>query len=315
MSQTTEPGFAQHPPGHAPDDADMAPPLEPRRPALFERRGVLGFAVAATLFPPILLATFAGIAVSEIWAQHPESDRLLFADGGGGILETVRLSLSFWRGAGTALVPTAGLLAFGSLFVWSAVLDAFRHDEPLRPRDVAAASVVHVGRLAAVYGIFLVLRAALVGITVYLIQAVAPAIARDGSERAQTLTAIGAGLVGLGLLELVRIVHDLASVVVVRHEAGLWTTLLTALGAFREGFFRLCARRLPYLVAALGLLASTSLAASAMWESKPALLGRAVLHAAALGGVVLLRAAWLHGLFAHVDRPPLTTQVDEPSDL
>lgn len=285
------------------------------RPSLFDRRGVLGFALAASLLPPIALAALSGIAVSEIWSQHPESDRLLFANGGGGILETVRLSVSFWRGAGIALVPTAGLLAFGSLFVWSAVLDAFCHDDRLRPRDVAASSVVHVGRLAALYGVFLLLRAGAIGVTVFLVQGIAPAITRDGSERSQTLGAIGAGVVGLALLELLRVLHDLASVAAVRHEASLLTTLISALGAFREGFFQLCARRLPYALGALSLLVGATLAASTLWESGTAIVGRALLHGAALAGVLVLRAAWLHGLFAHVERPPLTTQIDEPSDL
>lgn len=295
-------------------DAEEVGPLPPR-PSLFERRGVLGFALAATLLPPIVLAAVSGIAVSEIWSQHPESDRFLFVAGGGGILETARLSLPFWRGAGIALVPTAGLLAFGSLFVWSAVLDAFRDSDRRRPRDVAASAVVHVGPLAALYGIFLLLRGATLGIAVFLVQGIAPAVARDGTERAQTFAALGAALVGLGLLELVRVLHDLASVAAVRHGAPLLTTLITALGAFREGFFGLCARRLAFATGALLLLLGASLAASTLWEGQAAIVGRALLHGGALAGVLLLRAAWLHGLFAHVDRPPLTTQIDEPSDL
>jgi len=276
---------------------------------------VLAFAVGATLLPPVALSAIAGVAVSEIWSQHADSDRFLFSSGGAGLLETARLSVAFWRGAGLVAVPTAGLMAFASLFVWSAVLDAFCHDERLRPRDVASSSVVHVGRLAAVYGVFLLLRAATIWITIVLVQGVAPAVARDATERSQTLVAVAAGLAGLMLLELVRVLQDLTSVAAVRHEQSLVTTLITALGAFRDGFFALCARRAPFALASAALLVGATLGASAMWESAPAVLGRALCHGAALTGLLVLRAAWLRGLFAHLVRPPLTTQVDEAIDL
>jgi hypothetical protein len=284
-------------------------------PLLRDRPGIVCFAIGATLLPPIVLSSVTGLAVSELWSSHAESDRLLLVSGGAGLLETARLTLPFWRAAGVALVPSLALLTFGSLFVWSAALDAFRHDEPLRPRDVAASSVVHVGRLAALYGVFLVARAGVVGVTVLLVQGIAPALARDGSERTQSLVAYGAAAVGLCLLELVRIAHDLSTAATVRHDAPVITSIITALGAFRDRFARLLARRLPYVVAAALLIVLATLGAAPFWESGAALVLRAGLHQTALAGLVVLRLAWLRGLLDEVGERSLTTQVDEPSDL
>ena len=282
-------------------------------PTLWQRRGVLAGAVVATVAPAAGLAVVFGVSVSEVWAHHLLSDRLLFAGGGGRLVETVRLSLPFWRGVGTLALPTLAGLVFLSLFVWSAVLDSLCHGDRLRPRDVATSATLHVGNFAALYGIFLLARGAVALFTATLMTAVAPAVARDASERSKSFAVLAAALVGVVLLELLRLLHDLSTAAVVRHQDTLGASLLTALDVFRERLPALVLRRLGYTAGFLGLLVGTLWLGTTLWESTSALLARTCLHLAAIAAAIVLRAGWLRGMLCEVashELPPRA--LDEP---
>jgi hypothetical protein len=269
---------------------------------LFGRSGALSFTVFATLVPTWLLGSIFGVAVSEIWSQHRESDRLLFRDGGALLLESVRSSMPFLRGVGTLTGPTLAALTFVSLFVWSGLLDALARPvgTRLRPSEFAAATTRYVGNFAAIFAVTLLLRAALIGVTIFLVQGIAPAIARDASERGRTFAAVGAALVGWGLLEGLRLLQDLTTVVCVRHDASLASAGLSALGVFRDRFARLVLRKGVYFLASSLVVAVAVLAPTSFWEQRFALFARVGIHQLALAALVVLRAAWLTFLLEEI---------------
>jgi hypothetical protein len=286
---------------------------------LSARSGSLAFAVFATLLPTWLLSSVFGVAVSEVWAQHLDSDRLLFRDGSALLLETVRSSMPFLRGVGTLTAPTLAALTFVSLFVWSALLDVLARpaSDRLRPADFAAASTRHVGVFAVLFAVFLILRGLLLGVTVFLVQGIAPAIARDATERGQTIAALVAALVGWTLLEGLRLLQDLITVACVRHETSLAAAALSALGVFRDRFGALVLRKALYLFGVALVVGVAVLAPSSLWEQRGAIFLRALVHQGALALLVVGRAAWLTFLLEEIGPKPARwpLETEDPAGL
>jgi hypothetical protein len=239
--------------------------------------------------PALLGALPLGLLVGGLWGHHG-GDALLWEAGGFPLLETARL-----------LAPTA--LALGRAAPWAlltwALLGLVPQSLALAALAPGEASLVERAALAlrALPALFFVLGVTVLARVVALLlcllfaRGLAPGLV-GLSDPARMLAHLPLVLLALGLLALLRVLHDLAgAAVVVRKERGQ-DALLTGLEILHRrplGVVSLWAR---WALAGAGMILAAGLLGS-RWHAGAGLALAALIHQGALAGLAWTRARWL----------------------
>jgi hypothetical protein len=239
--------------------------------------------------PALLGALPLGLLVGGLWGHHG-GDALLWEVGGFPLLETARLlaptALALGRAAPWALLAWAllGLVPQALALASLAAGDA----SPIKRADLA---------LRALPALFLVLGATVLARVVVLLlcllfaRGLAPGLT-GLSDPARMLAHLPLALLALGLLALLRVLHDLAaSAVVVRGERGR-DALLTGLEILHRRPFGVGSVWARWALAGVGVVLAAWLL-GARWHAGAGLALAALIHQGALAGLAWTRACWL----------------------
>jgi hypothetical protein len=250
------------------------------------RAGAVGACYLYRAASGLLATAPLAVAFAAVVGAHPRGDALLWEPGGVWLVESLRL-------LGPALGPALGyggvlvlLAAFGWLLPLGALIVSLAPGRP-RARVCLGQAAARLGTMSLLWGLTLLAQAALLVLT-----AVLSALVAEGESPAQLLLRLGVWLLGLSLCAVLACTEDLARVVCLQRDAGLWDAVAQALGTLGRHPLALAWAAGWRSALGLGLLAG-ALALGVAWARPDELLPMVLLHQLAILCFVWLRASWL----------------------
>jgi hypothetical protein len=281
-------------------------------PAAWRRPGVVFVMYAYRLVIALLAAIPFAFLFGSATGGFPRGDALLFDDGAFFLGETMRRSGPALTPIFTGALVLIAVATMASIMPLAALIGALSTNGRLRARDVGAMALRPVGTFALLFGAFALVQAILFAI----FSGIAGAISRRPSFTAPTADKSRWAILLLGLLVvcLLGVWHDLARVAVVRDELRFrvalrrgWRTLRTShvhvIGAW-------AAR------ASLGLIAiyaALSIGSRLGVDSTAKVVSGFLVYQASIILALFLRASWLASAIRYVDRSrPVVVANPEP---